>query len=43
MHLEINELIFISKGAIINRQDRLENIMNELEKKNNKITILDIL
>ena len=40
MHLEINELIFISKGAFINIQERLENIMNELEKKNNKITIL---
>ena len=36
MQLEIDKLTFISKETIINRQDRLENIMNELEKKNNK-------
>ena len=40
MQLEIDKLTFISKETIINGQERLENIMNESEKKNKKITIL---
>ena len=37
--MDLNKLIFISKGKNIIRQVRLENIMEESEKKNNKITI----
>ena len=37
--MDLNKLIFISKVKNINRQVRLENIMEESEKKNNKITI----
>ena len=37
--MDLNKLIFISKVKNIIRQVRLENIMEESEKKNNKITI----
>ena len=39
-NLDINKIYFISNGTIINKKDRLENIMSESDKRNKKIIIL---
>ena len=39
-NLDINNIYFISNGKIINKKDRLENIMSESDKRNKKIIIL---
>ena len=39
-NLDINNIFFISNGTIINKKDRLENIMSESDKRNKKIIIL---
>ena len=39
-NLDINILYFISNGKIINKKDKLENIMSESDKRNKKIQIL---
>ena len=39
-NLDINNLYFISNGKIINKNDKLENIMSESNKMNKKIPIL---
>ena len=39
-NLDINNIYFISNGKIINKKDKLENIMSESDKRNKKIIIL---
>ena len=39
-NLDINNIYFISNGKIINKKDKIENIMSESDKRNNKIIIL---
>jgi hypothetical protein len=39
-NLDINNIYFISNGKIINKKDRLENIMSESDKRNKKIIML---
>ena len=39
-NLDINNIYFISNGTIINKKDKLENIMSDPEKRNKKINIL---
>ena len=36
-NLDINNLYFISNGKIINKNDKLENIMSESNKMNKKL------
>ena len=38
--LDINKIYFISNGKMINKKDRLENIMSESDKRNKRIIIL---
>ena len=39
-NLDINNIYFISNGQVINKEDKLENIMSESNKRNKKIIIL---
>ena len=39
-NLDINNIYFISNGKIINKEDKLENIMSEENKKDKKIIVL---
>ena len=39
-NLDINNIYFISNGKTLNKKDKLESIMSELEKRNKKIIIL---
>ena len=39
-NLDINNIYFISNGQVINKEDKLENIMSESDKRNKKIIIL---
>ena len=39
-NLDINNIYFISNGKIINKEDKLENLMSESDKRNKKIIIL---
>ena len=39
-NLDINIIYFISNGKIINKKDKLENIMSDSEKRNKKMKIL---
>ena len=39
-NLDINDIYFLSNGKYINKKDKLENIMNEDNKKNKTIQIL---
>ena len=39
-NLDINNIYFISNAKVINKNDKLENIMSESDKRNNKILIL---
>ena len=39
-NLDINNIYFISNGKVINKKDKLENIMSESDKRNKKIIIL---
>ena len=39
-NLDINNIYFISNGKTLNRKDKLESIMSELEKRSKKIIIL---
>ena len=39
-NLDINNIYFISNGNIVNKKDKLENIMSELDKRNKRIIIL---
>ena len=39
-NLDINNIYFISNGNIVNKKDKLENIMSELDKRNKRIKIL---
>ena len=36
-NLDINNIYFISNGQVINKEDKLENIMSESDKRNKKI------
>ena len=38
--LDVNKIYFISNGKIINKKEKLENIMSESDKRNMKIIIL---
>ena len=40
LKFDINNIYFISNGKIINKKDKLENIMSESYKRNKKIIIL---
>ena len=35
-NLDINNIYFISNGNIVNKKDKLKNIMSESDKRNNK-------
>ena len=35
-NLDINNIYFISNAKVINKNDKLENIMSESDKRNNK-------
>ena len=39
-NLDINNIYFISNWKIINKEDKLENLMSESDKRNKKIIIL---
>ena len=39
-NLDINNIYFISNGKTLNRKDKLESIMSDLEKRSKKIIIL---
>ena len=39
-NLDINNIYFISNGNIVNKKDKLENIMSESDKRNKRIIIL---
>ena len=39
-NLDINNIYFILNGNIVNKKDKLENIMRESDKKNKRIIIL---
>ena len=39
-NLDINNIYFISNGKIVNKNEKLENIMSESDKRNKKIIIL---
>ena len=40
LKFDIDNIYFISNGKIINKKDKLENIMSESDKRNKKIIIL---
>ena len=39
-NLDINNIYFLANGRNINREDKLENIMSESDKRKNKIIVL---
>ena len=39
-NLDINNIYFISNGNIVNKKDKLKNIMSESDKRNKRIIIL---